>query len=481
MLTKTENKPTDEQLACIDAAVEGGQNLMINSYAGTGKTTTLQLIEGAIPEEDILYLAFNKSIVKEAKEKFRDTTEVKTINGLGHGVWARTIAGKVTVGLSKSGDILREVMNESNLSSKDKGEIYNSYWEIIRAVGYAKSIGYIPERWKGNKGLIDRSGFHAQLEEDISEAVGDIIDAILLRSILASYKGWIDFDDQIYMPGLFGGSFPRYSRVLIDEAQDLNPVNHEMLRKLCKGWSCFVGDPCQSIYGFRGAVNSGMARLKEQFKCQEKTISYSFRCPRAIVEAARWRVPGFNWVKEGGLVSNLETLHSDDILTAPAIICRNNAPLFNVAFKLLGCGRSVNIAGSDIGPKILAIMKKLGPEDTPRDRVLGLIEAWREEKLAKVKVGGNVHDTADAMRVFASYGEDLSKAMAHVKWLFEQQGTIQLSTGHKAKGQEWNTVYHLDPRLIGSDEQELNLRYVITTRSADQLYMINSEAITWGR
>ena len=35
---------------------------------------------------------------------------------------------------------------------------------------------------------------------------------------------------------------------------------------------------------------------------------------------------------------------------------RNNASVFQVAFILLSVGRSVFVAGSDIGPKVLNIM-----------------------------------------------------------------------------------------------------------------------------
>lgn len=52
-------------------------------------------------------------------------------------------------------------------------------------------------------------------------------------------------------------------------------------------------------------------------------------------------------------------------------------------------------------------------------------------------------------------------------------------TGHKAKGLEFDTVYHLNPYLIGDDEQELNLRYVIQTRAANAYYEINSDNIRW--
>ena len=47
-------------------------------------------------------------------------------------------------------------------------------------------------------------------------------------------------------------------------------------------------------------------------------------------------------------------------------------------------------------------------------------------------------------------------------------------TGHKAKGLEFDNVFHLDPELIRSGDQEDNLRYVISTRSKDKFYEINS-------
>jgi hypothetical protein len=39
-----------------------------------------------------------------------------------------------------------------------------------------------------------------------------------------------------------------------------------------------------------------------------------------------------------------------------AVSYRNNAPILQFAFILLSVGRSVFVAGSDIGPKVLDIM-----------------------------------------------------------------------------------------------------------------------------
>src|ERR1019366_3050324 len=107
--------------------------------------------------------------------------------------------------------------------------------------------------------------------------------------------------------------------VKVDEVQDLNPVNHALLDKLVKQRLIAVGDPWQSIYGFRGAMQSGMATLAAKFATTPTNLSISFRCPRAVVEAARWRVPHFKWIKEGGHVETLQQLSSHDISEGAAI------------------------------------------------------------------------------------------------------------------------------------------------------------------
>ena len=107
-----------------------------------------------------------------------------------------------------------------------------------------------------------------------------------------------------------------------------------------------------------------------------------------------------------------------------------------------------------------------------RSTVLGAINSYVESKGDKAK------DMADCMRIFASSSRTLGEAIARAEFVLRQEGPITLITGHKAKGLEWDTVYHLDPWLIGDDDQELNLRYVIQTRARDAYYEINSKSIT---
>jgi superfamily I DNA/RNA helicase len=250
-----------------------------------------------------------------------------------------------------------------------------------------------------------------------------------------------------------------------------------MLKKLVKDRFMGVGDPWQSIYGFRGAMQGGMAHAKTTFACKELDLSVSFRCPQAIVENAQWRVPHFKWIKEGGYVERLSSLCASDIDDGATILCRNNAPLFTTALRLLALGRGVNVSGSELGPKIVGIMKKFGDETLSRHGVLAAINEWEAIKTAKKSK--TAMDMADCMRVFAEHGTDLGQAIRYAEHLFNQSGTIRLMTGHKSKGLEFDTVYILDSWLLSEEEQDLNLRYVMQTRSKDKLYEIDSVNINW--
>jgi F-box protein, helicase, 18 len=469
--------PTDEQIAIIDAIENGSDNLEVNALAGTGKTTTLDFIQSASPKQPVLCLAFNKRIAEEMKKKFPDTTTVKTMNGLGHGIWYKAV-GKMDLNPKKMQEIFKEQV--SAMAKPDQKECWDIYWEVITACGMAKSLGYVPEgKFPHAKRLITQELFHSILEVKPTPLVSSLIDSLLFQSIQSAYKGWIDYNDQVYMPGVFGGTFPRFPLVLVDEAQDLNPVNHAILGKLVKERVCVVGDRWQSIYAFRGAVTNGMQDLQAKFSCQELDLSVSFRCPQAVVEAARWRVPNFKWTKPGGHVECLKRLFAKDIPEGAAIICRNNAPLFRAALGLLMQSRAVTVSGSELGPKLIRLLEKICDEGDTQEEMLGKIEQWKNEQIEKAQHVDNIVDTAECLSIFASFGKDLGQAVTYVKHMFEQQGSIKLLTGHKSKGGEWDTVYHLDPWLCRDEEQDKNLRYVITTRAKESLYEIDSRNIIW--
>lgn len=481
--------PTTEQEAIIDMASTKSNNIMIHAYAGCGKSASLRMIERATPTKPVLYLAFNRRVVDEiefkpradpdeAARRMQSTTTVRTFNGIGHRIWSQSIGKKqLTLNAKKVPDILRQVISEA--PKKHQGAMWESFWEVVNGVGMAKAVGYVPEHvYPTARRLTTPSQFHSTLDEEPDDLVADLIDVVLSHSIQSAYAGEIDFNDQVFLPAVFGGIFPRFPLVLVDEYQDLNPVNHAMLDRLCAHSRVIgVGDPNQNIYGFRGAKAAGMVDATAKFSMTEMDLSVSFRCPRRIVENVHWRVPHYKWIKEGGDVKDYTDFNASSLANNCTILSRNNAPLFALAFKLLSSGRSVSVAGSDIGPKLLGIFRKLGPEDLTRTQTQSVIDSWLAAKLDRGS--STAEDLAACMKVFASHGDSLGQAICYAEHLFKQTGTIRLMTGHKAKGLEFNHVYHLDPWLCRDDEQDKNLRYVIDTRSQDTLTYIDSRGIKW--
>jgi Superfamily I DNA and RNA helicases len=472
--------PTVEQQAIIEAALTTPDSLLINALAGAAKTTTLDMICRALPPQPILSLAFNKRIAEEMVKRLPGHVAAHTMNSIGHRVWSAAIGRRLVVNKDKSYDFLKAHIEE--LPRAQRREAQETFSETLAAIRQAKIQGYVPPSI-GKPGLISDADFYAGLDDEAPE---HIVNSVLCASIRAAYEGAIDFDDQIYMSVLFGGTFPRYPLVMVDEAQDLSGINHAMLEKLAQGSRLIaVGDPHQSIYAFRGAVVNSMVRLREKFNMKEMTLSISFRCPRTVVQRAQRRVPFMQWAEWAieGLVADRSPFHGKDIIDGSAIICRNNAPLFSLALRLVRSGRGVRLVGTDLGPALVRALKKLGPEEMEQAHLLDSIDAWEADMIVRGKAPAAIHDKGECFRVFAKFGKTLGESVAYAEALFKQSGPIHLLSGHKAKGLEWDTVYYLDPWRIPSKyartddelQQEANIDYVITTRAKKELFLVNLE------
>ncbi len=178
-----------------------------------------------------------------------------------------------------------------------------------------------------------------------------------------------------------------------------------------------------------------------------------------------------------------------------AILCRNNAPLLSIAFKLIRRNIGVNMLGRDIGKSLVTLSRKIAREDSMSNLdVIRAVNEWRnkERSLAMAneqeeKLAG-IEDRAECLIAVAEAdgvksAGDLRRALGD---LFERGGGVTLGTGHRAKGLEWHTVLHLDPWRVPSKhakknpegpqmEQEMNLKYVIETRAKAVLLQANLE------
>ena len=477
---------TEEQTDIIDFVLANpSTHLLINALAGAAKTSTLRFLAKYLPQEDCLSVAFNKRIADEMSKVLPPHVKCATMNSVGHRVWAAVIGKRLILETKKNYNLVKALID--TLPKKERNEAYDLFGDITKTISKAKLSGYIPPQNAG-KSLITADDFFGGLEEAPDDWFIDIINQALKESIKQAYGGLIDFDDQIYMSTLFGGSFPVNRRVMVDEAQDLSPLNHAMVNKLVGKSTQLtaVGDPWQSIYAFRGADTSSMPRLRDTFDMHEMTLSVSFRCPISVVMNAHKRVPHMkwpSWAKEG-TVASLYEWDASSIPDGAAIICRNNAPLLTLAYMLLRAKRGVHMVGTDLGPQLVRALKKLGPDQNmPQEKVYEAIDLWEQDKLRRSRNSDTVTDKAQCLRVFAGFGSTLGQCIAFCEHIFAAKGPIQLLSGHKSKGLEWDTVYHLDPQRIPSPwaktgealEQELNVRYVIETRAKNALYFVRLE------
>lgn len=469
--------PTPEQTSILTEATSTSDNLLISALAGAAKTSTLVLIAEALRTTSILCISFNKKIADEMKARLPSNCTSLTLNALGHRVWADTLGKRLVLNTKKNFEILTALMQ--TLDPEERDEAYEAFGDMLKAIESGKTAGYIPDGTDKAKPLLsDVEFFDEWLDIDFPPAQRELIREASIQSIARAREGIIDFNDQILMPTCFPSSFPQYPLVLIDEAQDLSALNHRMIQKFAKKRLIAVGDECQAIYGFRGAHQDSMQLLRKTFSMRQLLLSISFRCPVSIVEAALWRAPHMQypeWAKPG-TVETLVTWTAANIPeTDVAIICRNNAPLFSMALRLIKSGRYPKLVGNDIGKNLLKIMNKLGKPDLPIEEAEKKLERWVRGRLKKARDPAPIHDQAECIAVFFEDSETLGEAVRKAEHLFTMSGPIELMTGHKAKGLEFEHVFFLDQDLLKPKGQDNNLKYVIQTRSKNTLTYVTTE------
>lgn len=510
-----EFKPTEEQEAIVEAARAGDESLMVEADAGAAKSSTLRLL-GPVVRTSVLGMAFNKSTAREMQQSMPGHWSWKTANGLGHGAWIRANPGvnKWDLDDRKLGKLVSQTLRDQKIQLPADG------WDQVRQlVTAAMQAGLTPdnisrplvqdnpETWKELCegcwiGETDQA-LYSQLAKDI-----------LIQSISLARKGVLSFDDQIYCSVCLGGRFTQYPRVALDEAQDLNSLNHKMVQYSLKndGLIFAVGDKKQSIYAFRGAHTESMGQIRAlRDKWRDLSLHVTFRCPKVIVERQQGHAPGFRAFEANPVGKFVELAKRDPYqIDAPtwtwadvqqelrtgwniAILCRNNAPLMKMAFKLIRRRIGVMMLGRALGKNLVAFSRKIVEEDeTPALETAALITAYQDREVAlalandKSQEAENIQDRVECLRAVLEDAEarnagDLRRLITSL--FSKEEGLVVLGTGHKAKGLEWDVVLHLDPWRIpskqakeaealgdpGPMQQDQNLKYVIETRTKHTL------------
>ena len=494
---------TTEQLAVVEEFRTGKRNVAVSAVAGSGKTTTIMLGLASAWEDptSTLLLAFNKKNADELKKRAPAGLTVSTLNGLGHRGWSRVSQGRLFLDTKIVGNHVSDIIREQ------PDPLHQEYLQLNWAhmknlVAKAKTVGLIPKQFSYAKGLVPDTKENWEMladkhNIDFNDSIYNVAYQALVRCVTQGLAGGIDFDDQLYLPVCFQATMQKYSLIVVDEAQDLSEIQHELiLRSLAKnGRIVFVGDPRQAIYGFRGAAANSMEILSERLDATWLPLTVSFRCSHAAAALAKKIVPeltAFEGNKQGKVEYHRMNWKLNELPSHAAILCRNVAPLIKLGMEAIRQGVPAHMVGRDIGAPLLKACKDLSKDTSVTEAII----SWREVKVANsrsLEMEEHYYDTAEALLAVTEVFSIQSKndLESKLQMLFSRTtGGLTLSTVHRAKGMEWDVVYILDRHRMPAKyavkaayenpeacswmlEQEKHLQYIAYTRTKNVLGFID--------
>jgi len=505
--------PSAEQAAFLDWIETGKGSCVLEAVAGAGKTTTL--VEGVKRMPGTVFLgAYNTKMGAELKARLTamglsgtgpDSKMAATFHSAGFSA-LRKANDKVTVDDKKVRNIVDALVENHEGVFAARLPVDGEVTAICQLVGLAKQTGF------GVKGLVPvvQPRFWVELinRYDVADRLPDDFDPSQLvataeRALALSNanRAVVDFDDMCYLPLLLNLRFWTKDWVLIDEAQDTNGVRREIAKRMLKptGRLVAVGDPHQAIFGFTGADNRSLDLIRQLFNAVTLSLSVSWRCPQAVVAVAREYVSHINaapTAAEGVVRSATYRQMLDTIEPGQAVLCRTNAPLVELCFRLIREGKPAKIEGREIGAGLVALVGRWKVKGL--DAFEGKLTKWDARERAKLAAAGKL-DEAKLARHEDKHAtiicllerarerglQTVVEMQAMVESMFADIGLegqtanmVVLSSVHKSKGLEWPVVHILGRGEIMPSprakqdwqvEQEINLCYVAVTRAQEVL------------
>lgn len=462
---------TPEQDEIVKTDFKDIDILLVNAYAGTGKTSTSVDFCIVRRGRKILYLVYNGSMLKEAKEKFKDLKSyvvVKTTHSLAYSLFGAPKKERLELGNLRAMDLMPFC---SDLDEKE--QYYYAYLllKLIREFCNSKHtmdeyIAFLSQNareWgrehKANLSLILDKLPSLWERLDTDDTLPYEHDFYLKKYQLSKPKLYFDF-------------------IIVDEAQDTNGcVIDIVLNQTAK--KMFIGDTFQGIYKFRGAMNS-LELLSKLPRVKKLYLTQSFRCPRTVSAIANQYLD----ILDAPVPFKGTLIKNSNVPKQVTIIARTNAKLFD--FALENVDQKLYFVGGLKSYKFqdLIDLQNLvwGKTEYIRN---GFIKKFHDlSELEEYAIETNEADLKVKIMTVKKYMKHkIYELVDYIKNNLvenEEEADLILTTGHKSKGLEWDHVEILDDFvnlqeiLEGEDElvvprEELHLLYVAITRSKQLL------------
>jgi DNA helicase II / ATP-dependent DNA helicase PcrA len=481
MTVKNRNQHNwSEYQKAIFADVASGRNghLIVEAYAGTGKTSTLiESFKHAPRGKSIIAFAFNKSIQTELEERSPSYAASRTFHSWGFQS-IRERFNNTVIDDNKTTDIIKSLVDDPT----DWGTIKS----IADAVGYCKySLHDTPSQIEQ---LIYRFGVDLG-DLDLKEFISLVIRTL---GICKTDTSKVDFNDMGgWMSFVHNLPFQQYDMVYVDECQDLNRANLVMAKRTVKpnGRIIVFQDPYQSLYSWRASDTTILDEIRSQSTTKTLPLPISYRCPKTVIDLCQ------NWVSgitcpDTAIDGEIKDITYEGLFNKAQpgcfVLSRTNAPLIKVAMRFIREGKPCNIRGRDIGKSLAYLIKKSKKKRV--DAFLVWLAKWKEEE-CKILIGKgisieNILDRYECLSGLCEECKTLEEVLKIIDEMFNEKTEKELiicSTVHRAKGLERDDVFALrwtfrlwleDLSLIERPNEEANIAYVCASRAKKHLYLV---------
>ncbi len=466
----------EEQCKALEIFDRG---VLVQAGPGTGKTRTLTgrvnfLIEqGAADPTTITAVTFTRKAAREIQDRLQESGTGKGADGC----WVGTFH---QLGTRVLETFRREGVCEQWEKILDEDEALSLFRRALKTERVSVPPASVP-RLRQQVSLLKQN--MVQPQECIEDA--------LLGKAYQTYEDRLkaeralDLDDLVAYPVRLLREYPAEARrisqataqhLLVDEFQDVNRAQYQLVRLLAgpEGKGLFaIGDPDQSIYGFRGADRRFFRQFSEDYRDAVRiNLALNYRNQGNILRVAQETLNpeetrvSLKAVRPQSLPVHLVQLPNS--VTEAEFIVRaidarlGGASFFSIDSRNLPVEREQRLGFGDF-----AILFRLNSVGDELEKVFGSsdIPFQRAKKADPVQEAEALDPRAEA---------------------------VTLMTIHAAKGLEFSVVFLAgceegiipyfpsgEPHISAEEfDEERRLLYVAMTRAADELFLTRAETRT---
>ena len=494
--------------------------MAIEALAGSGKTSTALMLTELTKTSDV-YVAFNKSIQMEMKEKLTNPkTKCYTMHGLALSVMRynlEQIKKEPELNNFKIHNIIDELFEDEYKNDKKLNTVeykdylkdnYITLYNIIRLKNIevldADSIEWI----------CDELGIFQSTSEFIAHTSNQMLDWIERiddLSIKAFEKdNIIDFTDMLYMTlkKIQDGSWNipywlLFTNIYYDEFQDASLLHQKLIRyfKRSNGRFILIYDKNQAIYGFAGADCRATNNVDKVFcPIEHFQLPINYRCGSDILKYVNRQfhvgiLPRPN-ATFGDVIRIDESQLKHRAKPNDFVIGRKNQQLISTAMDLVKSGIRIYLSDKEIVTKIVKTVKSTKQKTV--GELLGycnnFLQKYGELKESERKKFDR--EDIDLIVILINYFQrdhqlsDTYKRDYFISYIQNMinvdnpDGCVRIMSIHKSKGLEAENVFVLNEgrpfvelgRSKDMIQQERNLSYVALTRAKENLYLVRCKS-----